>query len=229
MRAQAAEFFIHIGFLHKERKFLLQTAIVNIAHRLLQARAHFFQMRAEQMREKLAERIHNFFHCAQALEQVLLQFFTFARTGGGKVFQHFIEQLLHRFGKRFFIFALAREHAGKFQNIGHAELGQIFMLLAPFAVEPSQLVHQFLIHRQLAARARFQRLHLDAAFDFAARGLAGHSFAQSAFQVAQIIGHFELHVQIAVVDRADIQIDAAAAALACRIGKAGHAVDAHGV
>ena len=76
-------------------------------------------------------------------------------------------------------------------------------------------------------RTVFQRLNLDAAFDFPAHGGGGDDFAQAAFQMAQVVGHFELHVQIAVVYRADVEVDAFAAAFAGRIGKTGHTVNRH--
>ncbi|SCW13994.1 hypothetical protein ESCNG_20185 [Neisseria gonorrhoeae] len=44
--------------------------------------------------------------------------------------------------------------------------------------------------------------------------------------MAQIVGHPDLNVQKAVVDGADVEVDAFAAALCRRVGKAGHAVDA---
>ena len=66
---------------------------------------------------------------------------------------------------------------------------------------------------------------LDAAFDFTARGVGGYGFAQCPFEVAQIFWHFELDVEIAVVDRAQFDIQAFAAMFGAAVGKTGHAFD----
>jgi len=46
-----------------------------------------------------------------------------------------------------------------------------------------------------------------------------------AFEVAQVFRHFELDVEIAVVDRAQFDIQAFAAMFGAAVGKTGHAFD----
>ena len=66
---------------------------------------------------------------------------------------------------------------------------------------------------------------LDATFDFAARGMGVYGFAQCAFEVAQVFRHFELNVEIAVINRAQFDIQAFAAMFGAAVGKTGHAVN----
>ena len=87
-----------------------------------------------------------------------------------------------------------------------------------------QLCDQILIDLQ-SLSARGGILQLDAAFQFTARHGRGNLLAQRAFQIAQLFRHTELDIQITMVDCADFQINPLAAAFACGIGKAGHAVD----
>ena len=68
-------------------------------------------------------------------------------------------------------------------------------------------------------------LYVHTAFQFAPRHSAGNTLAHFAFEHAQIVGHFELQVQITVVDRTQFQIDALAAKVLLGTGKTSHAVD----
>lgn len=137
MRAQAAEFFIHIGFLHKERT-LLQTYSSSILPTASCRRVRTFPKCALSKCGK-SWLMNPQFYCAQRSSRCCCNFSPSRARRAAKSFSTLSSSFLKSALANAFIFALAREHAGKFQNIGHAELGQIFMLLAPFAVEPSQL------------------------------------------------------------------------------------------
>ena len=100
------------------------------------------------------------------------------------------------------------------------------MLFAPFGIQFRQLVHQFLVDVQRTAGVR-QTADLDAALHFAAAGFGRHRFAQAAFQMAQVFGDFELHVEKAVVDRPQFQFDAFARIFSGRVRIAGHTEYCH--
>ena len=54
--------------------FLLQTVVVDIADRFRQTRVHLVHMRLKQAGEQLAQRIHDFFHTGQTLQQMFAEF-----------------------------------------------------------------------------------------------------------------------------------------------------------
>ena len=100
------------------------------------------------------------------------------------------------------------------------------MSLTDFLVDFSQPGNQFFVQPQfLLATGLLAVPQLDAAFDFAARGVGGYGFAQCPFEVAQVFRHFELDVEIAVIDRAQFDIQAFAAMFGAAVGKTGHAFD----
>ena len=68
-------------------------------------------------------------------------------------------------------------------------------------------------------------LYVHTAFQFTTRHRARNALTHFAFQHTQIVGHFELQVQIAVIDRAQFQIDALATKVLLGTGKTSHAVD----
>ena len=87
MGAQTAELFIHIGFLNKQSKFLLQAVVIDVADGFCQTGFDFVHMRLQQAWEQLVQSIHNLFHTVQTLQQMFAQLFAFAFAGGCKLFQ----------------------------------------------------------------------------------------------------------------------------------------------
>ena len=168
MCAQAAEFFVNVRFLDKQRKFLLQTVVVDIADRFRQARVHLVHMRLKQAGEQLAQRIHDFFHACQALQQMFAEFFTFAFAGGSKFFQRLIQQLLYDFRQSLRIFALTCQYPRKAQHFSDRQLAET-VFLAPSFVQVGKLFHQLFIGFQTLPADR-RVLQLNAAFQFAACG-----------------------------------------------------------
>ena len=98
------------------------------------------------------------------------------------------------------------------------------MLFAQIAVQLRQLRHQRPVHLQAFRSRRAGGLPLHATFQLAAMHFGGNDFTHTPFQMAQVVGHFELYIQIAVVYRAQFHADLAAAIGAAGIGIAGHAV-----
>ena len=150
-------------------------------------------MLLQQLREQLFQRADNRLHQIQPLQNMRLQFLALALAAGNKFVHRWRKQPQHRFLQGIAVHIGADNHIGKLQNIGNAELAQIAVLFAPFAVQLGKLVHQILVDVQ-AVCAVGDVAQLDAAFDFAARNFAANDFAHRAFQYAQIVGDFELHV-----------------------------------
>ena len=80
MGLQAAQLFIHIGFLHKNHKFLFDAIIINVRHRIAQTLFGFVDVLLQQMRKQLHQGMHNVVDVIQPRQQMLLQLFAFART-----------------------------------------------------------------------------------------------------------------------------------------------------
>ena len=118
------------------------------------------------------------------------------------------------------------EHAGPAQDVRGSEAGHAGPRRVQLFAQCAQLLQQPAVEVGRLRCVR-QRSEADAALDLAALQARDNQLAQAGLERPQFLGQAELQIEIAVIDRAQLDVERRGCKLARCAGESGHAVD-HG-
>jgi hypothetical protein len=119
---------------------------------------------------------------------------------------------------------LVAHHARPAQHLGRAERRRVGNLVAHRLLECGKLQEQGAVERRLARR-RAGRQQVQAAVHLAAVQPGGEDLAQGRLHHAQLLADAEVEVQVARIDRAQLQVEHAPSRVTHLHGISRHAVD----
>ena len=228
MGGQPRQFLVDVDLRGEQHQFLLQAVVVHVHHGVLQPRRELVLVGGDQLRHARRDLAHQRFHGFDALEQDLLELVAFARAHCREIVEGASEQPV----------------AGFLQHLRTSSSSLPSM--------PGQRSTSFTVSGWLSGHRRFHPLRSVAAaapaasssscrLDWDAGALLTATRTSTlprlmravaisrmpGFERAQFVGNAELDVEIAMIDRAQFEVERAEGQLRRCDGITGHAVD-HG-
>jgi hypothetical protein len=209
----------------RQHEFLFQPARIGA---LLYFRQPRFQPRAQcnpDIRQPAAHVGDDARDCFEAFAQEYAETFAFALARREHVVERAIEQIERRLAQAFLIDFLAQQQAGPGKQTGEVDADS-----AEPRADASGRAHELFEHGIVdadLAGAGIGRLEAQVDVDLAARQLGGGTLAQYRLDRAQFFGQARIELEIAVIDRAQLERKRAPAGLGFRTREGGHAAD-HG-
>ena len=224
MRREPRQFLVDIDAVGEQHDFLAYALVVARRHRLAQARRQFLLECGDYLRHARRDGCDPRLHRRDALEQQVFQFLAFARARCGKILEHRLQRVVARGAHGIERHGLRAQHAGPAQDVRGSEAGYAGPCGAQLFAQGAQLLQHLVVEFERLRRVR-QRIEADAALDLAALQAGDDQLPQARLERAQFLGQAELQIEIAVVDRAQFDVECRRGEFARCAGESGHAVD----